>query len=131
MASFLNPLLRAPGRPARLTNTRHGGTVAADVQTAFDSKTRNKGLLGRDGLPEGSALVIAPSNAIHTFFMRFPIDVAFVARDGRVLKTRAAIPAWRLSAAWRAFAVIEVPAGTLARTDTVAGDVLGVDVDGP
>ena len=57
-------------------------------------------------------------------FMRFAIDVAFVSRDGRVLEVRAAVKPWRL--AWRAFAVIELPAGALARSDTRPGDLLQV-----
>jgi uncharacterized membrane protein (UPF0127 family) len=75
-------------------------------------------------MAEGSALIIAPSNAIHTFFMRFAIDVAFVSRDGRVLKTRAAMPAWRMAASLRAFAVVELPGGALARSDVKPGDQL-------
>jgi uncharacterized membrane protein (UPF0127 family) len=69
-------------------------------------------------------MILAPCTSIHTFFMKFPIDVLFVARDGRVLKRAAAVPAWRIRAAWRAFAVIELPTGAIDRTDTQVGDVL-------
>ena len=69
-------------------------------------------------------MIIAPSNAIHTFFMKFPIDIAFVGRDGRVRKIRQALPPWRMSAALRAYAVIELPAGAIQRSGTVAGDTL-------
>jgi len=69
-------------------------------------------------------MIIAPTNAIHTFFMRFQIDVAFVTRDGRVLKIRHALRPWRMAAAWGAFAVIELSAGGLARADTQVGDRL-------
>jgi uncharacterized membrane protein (UPF0127 family) len=75
-------------------------------------------------MPAGTAMIIAPSNAIHTFFMRFPIDVAFVGRDGRVRKIRSAVPPWRIAAALRAHAVIELPAGALRGTSTVVGDSL-------
>jgi len=71
-------------------------------------------------------MLIAPSNAVHTFFMRFPIDVAFLARDGRVLKVRHAVPARRMTAAIRAYAVAELPAGTLQRADVRAGDTLAL-----
>ena len=127
MKSFLDPLLRSGASTLALTNTRHNQIVARTVLTAFDSASRRKGLLGRDSLPEGSALVIAPSNAIHTFSMRFVIDAAFVSKDGRVLKIRREIPPRRIAAAWRAFAVIELPAGALERTDTRPGDVLRVE----
>ena len=72
-------------------------------------------------------MIIAPTNAIHTFFMKFAIDVAFVARDGRVLKTRHAMGPWRMAAALRGFAVVELAAGVLAETQTTAGDRLTIE----
>ena len=122
--SFLSPLLKEPQRPFKLINRRNGHVLAAEVLTAFDSKSRNRGLLGVDGLQPGRALIIAPTNAIHTWFMRFPIDVAFITRDGRVVKARQQLRPWRMSAALRGYAVIELPAGTLAAADTVAQDTL-------
>lgn len=98
--------------------------VADRLEAAFDRTTRNRGLLGRTGLEPGSALILAPCSSIHTWFMRFPIDVAFVRRDGGIVKAIAHLRAWRLAASFRAFAVVELPAGTLASTDTRAGDLL-------
>jgi len=127
MKSFLEPLRRS-GQPSLvLTNTRNDQVVAHTLLRAFDSASRNQGLLKRDFLEEGSALVIAPTNAIHTFFMRFAIDVAFVARDGRVLKVRRAMQPWRVSAAWGGFAVVELAAGALDRAGVQPGDLLRVD----
>ena len=127
MKSFLSPLLRRQGGSAlALTNARHGRIVARTLLTAFDSKSRKKGLLGRDSLPEGSALIIAPCQGIHTFSMRFAIDVAFVAKDGRVLKVRQAVPPRRIVVSLRAFAVIELPAGALEASDTKRGDLLQI-----
>lgn len=96
--------------------------VADHLLSAFDSKTRRTGLLGHRSLPPGTAMIIAPTNAIHTFFMKFAIDVLFVAKDGLVVKTRQSMLPWRVSAAWRAFGVIEVAAGTLAKIDLKRGD---------
>jgi uncharacterized membrane protein (UPF0127 family) len=127
MASFLDPLLRSGASSLVLTNTRHNRVVARTLLTAFDSKSRRQGLLQHASLPGDSALIIAPCSAIHTFFMRFVIDVAFVARDGRVLKLRRDMPPRRIAAAWRAFAVIELAAGALERTDTRSGDTLRID----
>jgi len=128
MPHFLNPLLEPGAPPLRLVNTTRGIVVAQVLQPAFDSAARKRGLLGRDGLPEGHAVVIAPCNAVHTFGMRFPIDILFVARDGRVVKVRRAVPRRRLAAAWGAFAVVELTAGALEASGTVAGDVLMLDV---
>jgi uncharacterized membrane protein (UPF0127 family) len=68
------------------------------------------------------ALVIAPCAAIHTCFMRFPIDALFVSRSGRVIKCCHSIFPWRIAVAWGAFAVIECAAGTIHRSMTEAGD---------
>ncbi len=92
------------------------------VEAALDSTARRKGLLGRDSLPSGHALVIAPSNLVHTFGMRFDIDILFVARDGRVLKARRAVSPRRIAGALGGFAVIELAAGELERSDTTRGD---------
>jgi len=131
MKSFLSPLLRAESIAHVLENARTQRVIADRLLTAFDSRSRRQGLLGRDGLPDGTALIIAPSNAVHTFFMRFPIDVAFVAKDGRVLKVRHAVPPRRITAALRAYAVAEMPAGTLRRADVRAGDTLLVTAADP
>jgi uncharacterized membrane protein (UPF0127 family) len=56
--------------------------------------------------------------------MRFPLDLVFLDRRGRVLKTSAGVRPWRIRAAWRAFAVVELAAGSLQRSGTVSGDVL-------
>jgi uncharacterized protein len=124
MANFLLPLIRFADRPYELQNTRTGRLIAQTVIPAFESDGRRKGLLGRDSFAEGSAMVIAPSNAIHTFFMRFSIDALFVRRNGVVVKVRRNIPPWRAAASLWAYAVIELPAGTLGVDDARVGDVL-------
>jgi uncharacterized membrane protein (UPF0127 family) len=126
MKSFLDPLRRRGAPALALKNTRTDRIVARTLLRAFDSASRRRGLLQHDGLQQGSALVIAPTNAIHTFFMRFAIDVAFVSRDGRVLKVRSDLRPWRVAAAWRAFAVVESAAGALADAGVQPGDVLRI-----
>ena len=111
-----------------LRNQRTGRVVAATLEPAFDSASRKRGLLGRDGLPPGHALVIAPSNMVHTFFMRFPIDILIVTRRGAVVKAAPAVPARRLVGAWRGFAVVELAAGALAQSETRAGDVVSLEI---
>jgi uncharacterized membrane protein (UPF0127 family) len=122
--TFLTPLLNDPGTRWALRNVRSGLALATRVEGAFDSTTRNRGLLGRTSLSDGDGLILAPCNSIHTFFMQFAIDVAFVRRDGHVVKIRKAVRPWRLSAAVRAFAVVELPTGVLDRTDTLVDDQL-------
>lgn len=127
MRSFLTPLRTGDTSRFVLRNQRTGVVVATRLLPALDSETRRTGLLKHQSLPEGEAMLIAPTNAIHTFFMKFPIDVAFVRRDGSIVKIRAAMPAWRMAAAWGGHAVVEMAAGSFARAETRTGDVLVID----
>ena len=125
---FLRPLLRSDAAGLVLRVTGRLEPVATTLEPAFDSAARKRGLLGRDSLPPGAALVIAPCNAIHTFWMRFSIDVIFAARDGRVLKIRPRVPARRVAGAWGAFATIEMAAGSADHVGLAVGDHLVVEV---
>ena len=98
--------------------------LAPTVEPAFDSAARRRGLLGRTSLPAGTALIIAPCQSVHTFGMQFAIDVIYAARDGRIIKIRHAMPPGRISAAFSAFATIEMAAGTAEAAGIRAGDVL-------
>lgn len=101
------------------------GEVLATVEVAADRRSRRKGLLGRDSL-EG-ALVLQPCRHVHTFGMRFAIDVAQCAADGRVLRTVRLRP-WRLGPFVRGTAfVIEAEAGAFDRWRLRAGDVVEVE----
>lgn len=128
---FLEPLLRPGAPPMVLRSTRNGVVLANVVEAAVTSDARRKGLLGRDVLQPGHALVIAPTNLVHTFAMRFSIDIVFVRRDGTVLKVSPAVPARRIAGAWGGFAVIEMASGSAAGADVRAGDVLLLDAVDP
>ena len=126
MPSFLSPLIKAPSQAFALRNERTGALVASRLEPAFERETRNKGLLGRTGLPDGSALVIAPCNGVHTFFMKFTIDVFFLSRDGTVRKVARGLRPWRVALSPRSFAVIEMAEGAAARADVQRGDKLTI-----
>ena len=119
-------MLAEPAKAWGLRCVASGQVLATRVEGAFDSASRKKGLLGRDGLPDGHALVIAPCGGVHTFFMRFPIDVVFLARDGRVLKVCSAVKPWRMAFAPTAFGVVELPAGTARRCEARKGDYVAL-----
>ena len=123
--------VRRNAPPGRLMNARTGQAVADAAELALTSASRRRGLLGRDRLDPGAALVIAPCNSIHTFFMRFAIDVVFVDRAGRVRKIVRAVRPWRMAAAMFAYAVIEFGAGGLEGCDIERGDRLYVEVATP
>lgn len=124
MTSFLQPLLRQGADGQRIINTRSGKVIADRLLTAFDSQSRRKGLLAHGSLPRSTALIIAPTNAIHTFFMKFPIDIVFVSKAGRILKIRSRVPAWRMTGSLRAYAVLEMAAGSVDGSDMKVGDEL-------
>jgi uncharacterized membrane protein (UPF0127 family) len=125
---FLEPLLRREGSSEGWALFADGRAtpVATRLEGAFDSATRNRGLLGRAGLDPGVALVIAPSNAVHTFAMQFPIDIVFASREGVVVKIRTAVPKSRIAFALGGFAVIELAAGEVAKSGVRKGDRLAV-----
>ena len=95
------------------------GRDVAPVEVATTSRARSKGLLGRTGLV--GALWLAPARQVHTFRMRFAIDVAHLAKDGRVLHV-ATMPPGRLGRwVWRSRGVLEAEAGSFAQWGLVPG----------
>lgn len=124
-AHFLAPVFDGDG-PWGLRIVGTDRWLATYIEPAFDSATRTRGLLGRDHLPDGHALIIAPCQAVHTFGMQFPIDVVGVRRDGTVVRCRAEVPPRRLAVALRAWAIVELPAGAAAAAGLQAGARLEV-----
>jgi hypothetical protein len=123
---FLDALLRSSPEALALYIGGRSTPLASTVEPAFDSAARRRGLLGRTALAPGTALIIAPCQAVHTFGMRFAIDVIYAARDGRIIKIRQAMPPGRMSAAFSAFATIEMAAGTAEAAGIRVGDVIEV-----
>ncbi len=97
--------------------------LCARCSVAATPRTRLRGLLGRTLAPD-EGLLIRPTNAIHMFFMAYPIDVVFLDRDSRVLRVVEALAPWRAAACRRARSVLELPAGACARVGVGPDDVL-------
>jgi uncharacterized membrane protein (UPF0127 family) len=111
----------------KLVNKRTGAVLAEHVERAVSWSARLRGLLGRSSL--SGAMVIEPCTSIHTFFMKFTIDAAFIGADGRVIRAISGLRPWRATRLYpRAAMVVELPAGTLAKTDTCEGDPLAFEV---
>ena len=123
MAHFLSPIVESPDRYGLIIE-RTGVWLAHELEPAFSSAARNKGLLGRDSLPPECGLIIAPTQAVHTFGMRFAIDIIGVNRQGHVVKFRPEVPPRRLLIAWSAFAILELAAGQAHRSGLLPGDRL-------
>jgi uncharacterized membrane protein (UPF0127 family) len=111
---------------ATLVNERTDAPIATDVEVAETRADRRRGLLGRDRLDPSAALVLKPCVAVHTAFMRFAIDVAFLDRDGYAVKLVSDLVPWRLAGAARAHTVVELAAGSLRRHAVAIGDRLYV-----
>jgi uncharacterized protein len=87
---------------------------------------RLKGLLGKSELASGEGLLVYPTFAVHTWFMRFPIDAVFLDRDLRVLRVANNLKPWRAAARRGAKAVLELSAGECRRRGIEAGNTLRV-----
>jgi uncharacterized membrane protein (UPF0127 family) len=108
----------------KISNVTRQVVLADRVEVADHGATRRKGLLGRDGLPTGEGLWIVPCESVHTFGMKFPIDLVYLDRNKKVKKVVHAVPPWRLSACLLAHSVVELVSGTVLRTQTNPGDML-------
>jgi hypothetical protein len=108
-----------------VTLKRENGDVVCDRCVVAGSPfSRMKGLLGRSELRPGEGLLLRPASAIHTFFMRFPIDAVFLDREWRVVGIADDVAPWHTAARKGAKAVLELPAGESARRGLRPGDLL-------
>ena len=94
---------------------------------ADTSAKRRTGLLKHERLNPGEGLWIVPCESVHTFFMKFPIDLVYLDKQKKVRKVRHRVPAWRLSVCLSAHSILELPAGTLEQTGTQVGDELEIE----
>ena len=115
---------------ARDTDT---GLVVADrVTIAATRADRRRGLLGRSRLEPGEALLIAPCNGVHMFFMRFSIDMLALDRNGVVVDAVSELKPWRIRLPRRgSYSVLELTAGTLVKTQTKIGHRIIIEVRTP
>jgi uncharacterized membrane protein (UPF0127 family) len=107
-----------------LMNARTSRVVAHEVELADTRETRRKGLLGRQCLDPRAALILVPCFSVHTAFMKFPIDVVFVNRQGTVVKVVRNLAAWRIAGAIGAHAAIEFATGAIPEGTVEPGDRL-------
>lgn len=104
-----------------------GEVLGEEVEVAETPRSRARGLIGTDCLPARGGLFLRPCRSVHTFGMRYPIDVAFLDHQGRVLRTVENLPPNRVtSVVWRARGALELPAGKLKESGTERGDLLAI-----
>lgn len=105
-------------------NRTSGRTVAGKVILADDVESRNRGLLGRESMEPSEGLWIVPCPMIHTFFMKFPIDVLFLTKGLKVARVLENLKPWRLSP-WvlSARSVLELPGGSLKGSVKIGDEI--------
>lgn len=119
------PTDRSGGRYIAIENLTRGGFVGTDIEVADTFATRLVGLLGRRELPPGGGLLIRPSSGVHTFAMRFPIDVVTLDRRQQIFSLQPHLQPWRISRLnLKIRSVLELPPGTIERSGLQVGDQL-------
>ncbi|MCB9027221.1 MAG: DUF192 domain-containing protein [Bdellovibrionaceae bacterium] len=113
---------------SQLFNQTQNFKIASNVEIADNFYTRAKGLMGRKSLEPQSVLWIKKCTHIHTFFMRFSIDLIFVDRELNVKKVYSNAKPWChfFLGTWKSDSVFELPFGTLNQLQICVGDQLYV-----
>lgn len=101
-----------------------GRSACLGVDVAGSMRKRLRGWLGRGNAPRERGLWIVPCDAVHTWAMRFPIDLVFIDAGGRILRIDSRVPPWRLRLCIGAYSVIELGAGEAQRLGLLRGDYL-------
>jgi hypothetical protein len=115
---------RVTGPVYSVDNLTRGTALAGHVEVAQTSAARRRGLLGVEELSSESGLWIAPCEAVHTFGMKIPLDAIFIDRNFAVRKILTNLAPSRIGICLLAHSVLELRAGTVARTGTQRGDKL-------
>lgn len=111
----------------RLRNVTRGTVLGDAIDVADTSEKRNTGLLKHTDLKPGEGLWIVPCEGVHTFFMKFAIDLVYIDRKHVVRKVVSSVPPWRLSMCLPAHSIVELPAGSVEPTTTAKGDQLAFE----
>jgi len=107
----------------KIINVSRNTLLADKAVIAGTFFSRLTGLLGRSGLKQGEALILAPSNAIHSFFMRFTFDAVFLNRKKQVIGLVPWFKPFRLSRVYfSAVYTIELPSGIIQSSNTQIKD---------
>lgn len=112
----------------KITNMSNGNIIADQAAYADTFISRLRGLMFRNNFNKGEALVIIPCNSIHTFWMKFPIDVVFLSKENTVIYIIENFQPNKISPLFRkAHSVVELPIGTIKECSIKQGDVFAFD----
>jgi uncharacterized membrane protein (UPF0127 family) len=117
--------MRWQKKALRIINSTRKTLVGERIRVAETGLTRIVGLLGETELLPGDGLLIVPSQSIHTWGMQFPIDIAVLDNQWKVIAIRPDMRPFRMTRMfWKAAAVLELPSGRLDSTSTRVGDTM-------
>jgi uncharacterized membrane protein (UPF0127 family) len=110
-----------------ISNLSRGTVVASEADEARSFTAKLFGLMGKAGMADDAALIIYHTNWIHTFWMRFPLDLIYISREAIVVGLEPELAPNRIGKPfWRAQTVIELRAGAIAASRTQVGDSLQI-----
>ena len=124
--------MSVPGPKGYALNRTRNAYLATHLRLAATHWSRFRGLMATEAarFPAGEGLWIVPCHGIHTFAMRFPIDVVYLDGDKVVVHVEENLKPWRLAPVrMRAASVLELPGHTLTSTQTVIGDEIEIALE--
>lgn len=96
--------------------TQNGDVICNNMMVASDLYLRLKGLMFSEELPGCDGFLIKPCNSIHTFFMRYSLDLVFLDNNFKIVKVFYDLSPWRMTWVYfRSHQVLEMKAGTLKK----------------
>ncbi|PKR77272.1 hypothetical protein CEY16_11075 [Halalkalibacillus sediminis] len=111
----------------KIVNLSNNQVVGDNVQQAYTFFKRLKGLMYTKELPSGNGLHIKPCQSVHSYFMRYPIDVIYINKSQEVVALDIGLLPNKIGKRRKdAESVIEVTAGTIVDTDTAIGHQLNI-----
>jgi uncharacterized membrane protein (UPF0127 family) len=115
-------------KQVKLYNSTQNNLIAKNVKIAKSFITRSLGLIPRKDFFESEALIIKPCNSIHTFFMKFPIDVLFLDKTNKIIALYENVTPWQiLPVHFNAHSVIELKAGQIKAKNIQKNDIIQVN----
>lgn len=115
-----------------LSNTTRGSIIASEADEAHSFTAKLFGLMGKPAMPNSAALIIYQTNWIHTFWMRFALDLIYLDREGKVVGLENGLGPNRIGKPfWKAYTVIELNAGAIAASRTELADRLKISDSAP
>lgn len=112
----------------KLYNSTQNSEICHDIKVAENFFSRTVGLISKKSLDEGEGLIINPCCSIHTFFMRFAIDVLFIGENNKIIALYENVKPWRILPIHPgSYYVVELPAYTISKKNIKKSDLLMVN----